>query len=276
MPKLYNSMTGQELIEEVNEYSIDSRGKIEKDEGTGEYKINTAKAQEITGDLLLNNNVAVMNNFIVNGTTILNNNMDIKSNINLEGDIFKGDERYYSYDKDYIREILNSQINVRSYNGVPLFSNTPYYSETISISKVTDAKRTIIFQGNFKLNNNKNETQYLGGREYSKIHIYVPGWEGGSSTDSHTLGGHIVIYKNENYTQEICSINLGEQVIPVSENQIYEGSGYNYNNYSLLLENTYYFKLTFSQESNSYPFYGGTGICTLEFYNNMINVPVIE
>lgn len=93
MPKLYNGMTGQELITEINEYSIDSRGKYTEDredeEGNnvpvfgGEQKIDSnvdigiedgdKRNLKVTGDLTIGESLNV------------GKELNINENINLGG-----------------------------------------------------------------------------------------------------------------------------------------------------------------------------------------------
>ena len=53
MPKLYNGMAGQELITEVNDYSIDSRGKVKLNEDTGKYEVDNAAHQRIDNKIVV-------------------------------------------------------------------------------------------------------------------------------------------------------------------------------------------------------------------------------
>lgn len=118
MPKLYNGMTGQKLIEEINEYSIDSRGK------NGESGI----AQTIESDLDIIGSQTINGNLNVNGSLVTEGNQEIKGTLNVNKDLVaenivvsgilqnNNSQKYYSYDKDYIKIILNSPINISAYN----------------------------------------------------------------------------------------------------------------------------------------------------------------
>ena len=238
MPNIYDGISGEKLVEEVNN-AIDLRGK-------GGV---LGQEQTVESPVIFKDNIMVYKELT-----------DGFGNI------------YYAYSKDYIKEILNSDINVtRDKEGDVVFDNTPFFNIDIDLIKEGDDDGySQTFYGSFVIpqSNNAilNSNQII---KYFKLESLMGTWENTSHSESDTvtIDMHIGLSQNNyEYSGTIASgfCNRSQYDKP---NYTTVASGIKEINGFFKFNTTYYFKLVTDIDKGWLNYIGNSKI-TLKGYTN--------